>query len=126
GGAAPKSRRNPFAIPYGREEPRVIAEATRAEILSRYEQHVERFDRAAEARRRLGLQLVETEPTQPARSRHHVSSRERDVLELVAAGLTDAQIGTELSISEFTVKTHVKRLLMKLGAKNRAHAVAVG
>ena len=103
-----------------------MIEAARTEILSRYEQHVERFDRAAEARRRLGLQLVEREQSQPARSGHQVSSREQDVLELVAAGLTDAEIGRNLSISEFTVKTHVKRLLMKLGAKNRAHAVALG
>jgi len=105
----------------------VIAEA-RAEILSRYEQHVERFDRAADARRRLGLHLIETESTQPTPvpSRNQISGREKDVLELVAAGLTDAEIGRNLSISEFTVKTHMKRLLMKLGAKNRAHAVALG
>ena len=105
----------------------MIAEATRAEILSRYEQHVERFDRAAEARRRLGLQLIETEPTQPlpTPSAHALSGREQEVLGLVADGLTDAEIGRNLSISEFTVKTHVKRLLMKLGAKNRAHAVAL-
>ena len=64
--------------------------------------------------------------SQPARSGHHVSSREQDVLELVAAGLTDAEIARSLFISEFTVKSHIKRLLMKLGARNRAHAVALG
>jgi DNA-binding NarL/FixJ family response regulator len=106
----------------------VIAEATRAEVLSRYEQHVERFDRAAEARRRLGLHLVGIESTEPppAPSAHAVSSREQEVLELVAAGLTDAEIARRLFIAESTVKTHMKRLLMKLGAKNRAHAVARG
>jgi DNA-binding CsgD family transcriptional regulator len=105
----------------------VIADATRAEIPSRYEQYAERFDRAGEVRRRLGLRLVETEPTQatPAASRDQLSGREQDVLELIAAGLTDVEIGRNLTISEFTVKSHIKRLPIKLGARNRAHAVAV-
>ena len=44
----------------------------------------------------------------------------------MARGLTDHQIGGAVGISEFTVKTHVRRLYRKLAAKNRAHAVARG
>lgn len=53
-----------------------------------------------------------------------LSERESEVLRLMAAGLTNAQIGRRLSITEGTVKSHVKRVLRKTGASNRAEAVA--
>lgn len=55
-----------------------------------------------------------------------LSRRELEVLRLTADGLSDAEIGEELDLSIDTVKTHLKRLRAKLGAKNRAHAVALG
>lgn len=55
-----------------------------------------------------------------------VTAREAEVLELVAGGLTNVQIGAKLFISEETVKSHVRHILAKLGARTRAHAVAVG
>lgn len=55
-----------------------------------------------------------------------LTSRELRVLRLIAAGLTNRQIAERLSISEETVKTRVKSLLMKLAAVDRTHAVAVG
>ena len=54
-----------------------------------------------------------------------LSPRERGVLRLVAAGLSNRQIGQTLSISERTVKFHVTAILNKLGADNRAQAVAL-
>jgi DNA-binding NarL/FixJ family response regulator len=54
-----------------------------------------------------------------------LSPRERAVLRLVAAGLSNRQIGETLSISERTVKFHVTAIFNKLGADNRARAVAV-
>ena len=54
-----------------------------------------------------------------------LSARERGVLRLVAAGLSNRQIGETLSISERTVKFHVTAIFNKLGADNRAQAVAI-
>jgi DNA-binding NarL/FixJ family response regulator len=54
-----------------------------------------------------------------------LSARERGVLRLVAAGMSNRQIGRTLSISERTVKFHVTAILNKLGAENRAQAVAI-
>jgi len=98
----------------------------KAEILSRYQDHIARFDRDADNRRRPGLSLVPGEPVQPEPPQRLVLTlREQEVLGLIATGLTDTQIGEELVISESTVKTHVKRILLKLTARNRAHAVAL-
>jgi DNA-binding NarL/FixJ family response regulator len=53
-----------------------------------------------------------------------LTPREREVLALVAQGLTNRQIATRLVISEATVKVHVRHLLEKLGAATRAEAAA--
>ncbi|MFF0437042.1 response regulator [Streptomyces sp. NPDC004327] len=55
-----------------------------------------------------------------------LSAREREVLELVAKGTSNREIAAELFISEATVKTHLTHIFGKLGAKDRAAAVAVG
>jgi DNA-binding NarL/FixJ family response regulator len=52
-----------------------------------------------------------------------LSSRETEVLALVARGLTNAEIGQQLSITEATVKTHLLRLFGKLGVNDRTAAV---
>jgi len=53
-----------------------------------------------------------------------LSSREMDVLDCLAQGMTTAQIAEQLYISENTVKTHVRHILDKLDASNRAEAVS--
>jgi DNA-binding NarL/FixJ family response regulator len=55
-----------------------------------------------------------------------LTERERQVLEGMAAGKSNGEIGRELYLSEDTVKTHARRLFRKLGAADRAQAVAVG
>ena len=54
-----------------------------------------------------------------------LSNRQLDVLRLVAVGANASEMASELSISEATVRTHVKHILERLGAHNRAHAVAL-
>ncbi|MFP5019463.1 LuxR C-terminal-related transcriptional regulator [Pseudonocardia phyllosphaerae] len=63
--------------------------------------------------------FLRSAPVDPSLTR-----REVDVLRLMAAGETNARIATRLVISEGTVKSHVKHILRKLGAANRAEAVS--
>ncbi len=55
-----------------------------------------------------------------------LTERELQVLRGMADGQSNAEIGRELFVSEDTVKTHARRLFRKLGARDRAHAVAAG
>jgi DNA-binding NarL/FixJ family response regulator len=54
-----------------------------------------------------------------------LTSREFDILELIADGYENHEIAERLVISTETVKSHVRHLRAKLGARNRAHAVAI-
>jgi DNA-binding NarL/FixJ family response regulator len=54
-----------------------------------------------------------------------LTARETDVFRLIAAGLSNAEIGRELFISDTTVKTHVTRLLQKLDVRDRAQAIVL-
>lgn len=55
-----------------------------------------------------------------------VTPREREILELIANGMSNREIAEKLFVSENTVKTHSSRLFDKLGAKRRTQAVQMG
>ncbi|WP_243063159.1 response regulator transcription factor [Humibacter sp. RRB41] len=54
-----------------------------------------------------------------------LTDREREVLALVAEGLSNTEIGARLFMSPLTAKTHVSRILSKLGARDRVHLVVL-
>ncbi|MFB6988764.1 response regulator [Streptomyces sp. NPDC056178] len=70
--------------------------------------------------------LVSRVRTPAAPDNDALSAREREVLALVAKGTSNRAIAAELFISEATVKTHLTHIFAKLGAKDRAAAVAIG
>jgi DNA-binding NarL/FixJ family response regulator len=77
---------------------------------------------------RIALERVTAEPEQPARTRDQTTSpltrRQREIIELMADGATNADIANRLVLSQDTVKFHVRQILRRMQAANRAEAVS--
>lgn len=71
------------------------------------------------------LDALDTEPSRRGGDELTLTERERDVMALVAKGMTNGQIGKELYISPKTVSVHVSAVLAKTGASNRAEAAVL-
>jgi DNA-binding NarL/FixJ family response regulator len=78
---------------------------------------------AAIRRVHAGESLLDPQIADQARARESLTARELEVLELMAAQHSNAQIAEKLFVSENTVKTHVSNILAKLGCSDRAAAV---
>ena len=75
--------------------------------------------------RRLIETFANRDETRPDARVGTLTAREREVLKLVAQGMSNAEIATTLFISPATVKTHVAKILEKLSARDRVQAAAV-
>jgi DNA-binding NarL/FixJ family response regulator len=69
--------------------------------------------------------IEEVRLAEPNQDQTPLSKREREILQKVADGATTKQVASELGISPHTVKTHLERIFEKLGANDRAQAVAI-
>jgi DNA-binding NarL/FixJ family response regulator len=92
---------------------RVVAEGDALLAPSVTRRLIHEFSRAAVARQSAPPELEELTP------------RELEVFKLIARGMSNAEIAAELIVSETTVKTHVARVLMKLGVRDRVQAVVL-
>ncbi len=75
--------------------------------------------------RRVIEKFVHISRPAPPQEFGELSERERDVFRMMARGLSNAEIGNELHISETTVKTHVTHILQKLNLRDRVQAVVL-
>ena len=75
--------------------------------------------------RRVIQQFTRTPQQTPPKAVETLTAREMDVFRLITRGLSNAEIGRELYISDTTVKTHVGRLLQKLDLRDRAQAIVL-
>jgi DNA-binding NarL/FixJ family response regulator len=81
----------------------------------------EAVDAAAESER-----FVDPAARERARSRPALTRRQREILQLYADGHSTARVAKQLGLSAETIRTHTKATLARLGARDRAHAVAIG
>ena len=93
-------------------------------VLEALRPHLLRFESDAQSRRQLAA-LLRTEQSADDDTLVRLTNREREIVELVAAGLTNAQIATRLWVAPSTVKKHLENVYGKLGVGRRAAAATL-
>lgn len=88
--------------------------------MSSFEQRLERARTSSFVEERL-----ERAQTIAGAGRMGLTPREYEIVKLIAEGLTNAEIATKLWITPETVKTHLKHINVKMGARSRAHVVSI-
>src|SRR5262249_57573560 len=71
------------------------------------------------------LRLHDSEPVRPSPLLATLTDREREVVALVADGMSNTEIARQLTLSPLTVKTHANHAMTKLGARDRAQLVVL-
>ena len=100
-----------------------LSERLPEDVLRRYQEQTRHFDEVAARRRHSSAVVI---GRFDALSGQPPTEREIAVLQFVADGLTNKEIALRLSLSEETIKSYLQRIMAKLEARNRAHAVAQG
>ena len=126
-GEAERDQVQLFADRFGRAYERAVLAEGVARQKASLQRVLERSDRpcaelAAREATVVRFSPVPTRAHVEARRDEQLTEREREVLALLAGGATNAQIAAQLVLSESTAAWHVKRILAKLGAANRAEA----
>jgi DNA-binding NarL/FixJ family response regulator len=104
-----------------------VDSARRKEILNAYVGHSRRFDEIASRRRHASsLDPRQAPGSDPGSEIDPLSERQLEVLSLIAEGLSNQEICSQLDVTVETTKTHVGQILERLGARSRAHAVSIG
>jgi DNA-binding NarL/FixJ family response regulator len=75
--------------------------------------------------RRVIKQFTRLQQPAPPRELDELTAREREIFNLIASGLSNAEIGKQLYIGETTVKTHVTHVFQKLKVRDRVQAVVL-
>ena len=109
-------------------ERRLVREATAAGAIAYVSKSSspEQLGRAVEAAARAEAFIDPAVPRGRSGARPRLTKRQREILQLIADGNRTHQVAKRLGLSGETVKTHTKQLLARLGARDRAHAVAIG
>lgn len=94
-------------------------------VLERLRPHLYRLEAQAALRRRLAEELRTRTGVEESNACAELTPREREIVELVAEGKTNAQIATQLWVAPSTVKKHLEHVYEKLGVRGRTAAAAL-